>query len=132
MSPGIAGGADLAIGRAVGVVEVERVVHAHRAVVVAGWRRAGEGAALGGELATVAVGLVGPLALELGAEADAIRSIAVVETGDGDGIAAGVVEACGELDVQEGVPAGWSVQRNLEDVPLLNCSHACVFRCAGA
>ena len=82
MHPGVAGRADLPVGRAVGVGEVKRVGHAHRAVIFG--RRLGdaERAALAIQLRAIALRLVAPLARLLRHEADAIHAVAIVKSGD--------------------------------------------------
>ena len=80
MRPGVAGRAEFLVRRAVGVGEVERVGHAHRAVVVR--RRHGdrELARLAVQLRRTAGRLISPRAGFSRAEAHAVDAIAVVES----------------------------------------------------
>ncbi len=58
--PAVAGGAELEVGRTVGVGEVEGVFDGDRAVIAGGGWGAGEGAGFGGEFGNIAFGDILP------------------------------------------------------------------------
>ena len=63
MRPGVAGGAEGKVGRAVGVPEIVGVTYGDRAVIPGGGAGADEGARLTIQLSAIAVGNVVPFAL---------------------------------------------------------------------
>ena len=116
VGPGVARGADLAIGRAVRVAEVEPVGHVHRTVVAGGGGRAGELAGPAVQLRAVAPGRIAPLALHVRHEARAEHAVAVVETLN-EHVAMAVAEACLQLHVGKRVAGGLRPQLQLENSP---------------
>src|SRR5437773_271187 len=110
MRPRVARRADLAIGGAVGVGEVERVRDAHRAVIGRRWRRAGEAPGFCIQLGAIAVRLVLPSSLLLRHEPDAVRALAIVEPLGGR-----LVIALGEISGYLGVYKWVSARRPFED-----------------
>ena len=79
------------MGRAVGVGEVEGVVHAHRAVVARPGRDAGEVAGHAVQARGRCCGREAPVALRVGHAAHAVDAVAVVEA-VGDEVAARTLE----------------------------------------
>jgi hypothetical protein len=70
MGPGVAGRAELVIGRAVGITQVKRVEDLDRPMIVAGGRGGGERARLAIQFRRGAARLVTPLARRRRTEAD--------------------------------------------------------------
>ena len=119
MHPGVAGGAELVIGRAVGVAQVERLEDLDRPVIVRRRRPDGERAGLAVQLGPVAPRLVAPRALRRRREADLVGAIAVVEAAHRHALAV-MAERAGEFHVEVGIALARPVQRCLPHAPLLD------------
>src|SRR5262245_12170490 len=122
MNPSIAGSAELFVGFAVGVGEMEGVSDADQSVVFRGRRSDCKFARLALELLTAAVRGIAPPPLRFGHEADAIIPIAVVEPGHLDEGAIRLVasELGRKGNVEERVAVRGAFQGKFKGSPLLD------------
>ena len=118
MHPSITGGAELVIGCAIGITQVERVEYLDRTVIAGGRRGDGEGAVLIVELGTRRTGLVTPFACAWGTKADAISITTIPESGHNNALCP-LAESGGPLNVQVWITGNRPLEGDFMLAPLL-------------